>query len=55
MSQHPEEHVRKHAHQLWEKAGCPEGKSEEFWKQAEIELDAEADLCDQPNAKTVPG
>ena len=32
-----------YAHQLWEKAGCPVGKSEDFWQQAEIELDAESE------------
>jgi len=55
MSQYPEEQIRKYAHRLWEKAGRPDGKSEEFWKRAEIELDAEAETADQPNAKTVPG
>jgi hypothetical protein len=43
MPKHPEEQIRNYAHQLWEKAGCPVGKSEDFWQQAEIELDAESE------------
>jgi hypothetical protein len=58
MSKYPDEQVRNYAHQLWEKAGRPEGKSDEFWWQAQIELDAEGegvDPSDQPNASTIPG
>ena len=42
MPKYPEE-LRNYAHQLWEKAGCPEGKSDDFWRQAEIEVDAEGE------------
>jgi hypothetical protein len=58
MSKYPEEQIRNYAHQLWEKAGRPEGKCEEFWRQAENELDAGGegvDPGDQPNASTIPG
>jgi hypothetical protein len=58
MSKYPDEQIRNYAHQLWEKAGRPEGKADEFWRQAEIELDAESesvDPSDQPNASTIPG
>ena len=58
MSKYPDEQIRNHAHQLWNKAGRPEGKADEFWRQAEIELDAESesvDPSDQPNASTIPG
>jgi DUF2934 family protein len=27
-----EDHIRKHAYQLWVEAGCPEGRDEEFWE-----------------------
>jgi hypothetical protein len=54
MAKYSEEQIRNHAHQLWEKAGSPEGRSEEFWHQAKIELDAEGET-DQPNKDTVPG
>jgi hypothetical protein len=58
MPKYSEEQIRRYAHQLWEKQGKPEGKSDEFWRQAEIELDAEGetrDPGDQPNEKTIPG
>jgi len=34
MSPVPEEEVRKKARELWEAAGRPEGKDEEFWLEA---------------------
>jgi hypothetical protein len=43
MPKYPEEQIRNYAHQLREKAGCPEGKSDDFWRQAEIELGAEGE------------
>jgi hypothetical protein len=55
MPRYSEEQIRNYAHQLWEKAGRPEGRSDEFWHQAQIELDAEGETDDQPNAKTIPG
>lgn len=33
-----EEEIRTYAHQLWEKAGRPEGRDKEFWDLAEQEL-----------------
>lgn len=33
-----EEHVRTVAYRLWEEAGCPEGKADEFWERARQEL-----------------
>jgi hypothetical protein len=38
MVQSNEEHVRQRAHQLWEQAGSPEGREDEFWFEAEREL-----------------
>ena len=36
---HPtEEQIRTRAHQLWELAGEPEGREDEFWHEAEREL-----------------
>lgn len=29
-----EEAIKRHAYQLWESAGCPEGRDEEFWEKA---------------------
>jgi len=33
-----EETVRRRAYQLWEDAGRPEGRSDEFWLAAEVEI-----------------
>ena len=33
-----EETVRRRAYQLWEEAGCPHGRSDEFWLRAETEI-----------------
>ncbi|MGY8679392.1 DUF2934 domain-containing protein [Bradyrhizobium sp. UFLA05-153] len=36
---HPtEEQIRKRAFELWEQAGKPEGREDEFWQQAQREL-----------------
>jgi hypothetical protein len=38
MSQPTEEQIRKRAFELWEQAGKPEGREDEFWNQAQREL-----------------
>jgi hypothetical protein len=53
MAKYPDEQIRNYARQLWEKAGCPEDRADEFWRRAEIELDAEGEFEDTP--KTLPG
>ena len=56
-----EEQIRDYAHLLWEKAGKPEGRADEFWHSAEVELNAESESPDaptqtaQPNKSTLPG
>ena len=35
-----DEQIRIRAHQLWEQAGKPDGREQEFWHQAETELKA---------------
>ncbi len=30
-----EARIREHAFQLWQQAGCPEGRAQEFWDRAE--------------------
>ena len=32
-----EKRIRERAHRLWEEAGCPEGRDQEFWERAERE------------------
>ena len=36
-----EQKIRKRAEELWENAGKPVGRDEEFWGKAEIEVDTE--------------
>ncbi len=38
MSKPTEEQIKVRAHELWEQAGKPHGREEEFWHQAEKEL-----------------
>jgi hypothetical protein len=35
MAQVEEQKIRERAHQLWEQAGRPEGKEQQFWLEAE--------------------
>lgn len=39
MAKPNEDLIRKRAEELWERAGKPEGRDEEFWHQAEKELE----------------
>ncbi|MCA1398368.1 DUF2934 domain-containing protein [Bradyrhizobium sp. BRP56] len=55
-----EQQIRDYARQLWEKAGKPDGRDEEFRHAAEVELNAESEspdapALDQPNKTTIPG
>jgi len=38
MANPTEDEIRTRAHQLWELAGKPEGKEDQFWLEAEREL-----------------
>jgi hypothetical protein len=35
-----EEELRSLAYRLWEKAGCPDGRADEFWQRARLQLRA---------------
>lgn len=37
-----EQLIRERAHWLWEEAGRPEGRDDEFWRQAEREIEGES-------------
>ena len=39
-----EEAIRRRAYELWEHAGRPEGRNEEFWHAARVELNGEETL-----------
>ena len=47
-----EEQIRNYAHLLWERAGRPEGRADEFWQAAEVELNAESESPDAPTAES---
>jgi hypothetical protein len=52
-----DEHIRIRALQLWEKSGKPDGREDEFWHQAEQELQEMEDLREIANepAPILPG
>jgi hypothetical protein len=41
--------LRRRAEELWKKAGRPPGRDDEFWRQAEREIDAEAGARHDPD------
>ncbi|MDN5001208.1 DUF2934 domain-containing protein [Bradyrhizobium sp. GCM10027634] len=52
MATATEERIRVRAHQLWELAGRPEGRQDEFWREAERELSADPAANSEESAKT---
>ncbi|RBP17556.1 DUF2934 family protein [Roseiarcus fermentans] len=36
--------IRERAHALWERAGCPQGRSEEFWYAARREIEGDESI-----------
>lgn len=51
MAYPTDEQIRSRGHQLWEEAGCPEGRADEFWHQAEREL---TEASDEDSGSTGP-
>jgi hypothetical protein len=49
-----EEQIRDYAHLLWEQAGRPEGRADDFWHAAEVELKAESGSPDATTESTQP-
>lgn len=49
MPEASEEQIRTYAHHLWEKAGSPDGNSDEFWHQAKSELESDASGDEAPS------
>ena len=47
-----DEQIRIRAHQLWELAGRPEGREEEFWHEAERELKDSAAVSPEEKSST---
>ncbi|PWE79237.1 hypothetical protein XF30_23280 [Bradyrhizobium sp. SUTN9-2] len=52
MAKVDEELIRVRAHQLWELAGKPEGRQDEFWREAERELSNDAGANAEESSKT---
>jgi Protein of unknown function (DUF2934) len=44
-----EEAIRRRAYELWEQAGMPDGRSDEFWHAARLELDAKETIEEKIN------
>jgi Protein of unknown function (DUF2934) len=58
MAYPTDEEIRARAHRLWEQAGKPEGRDQEFWYQAEQELKEMEDLREiatEPPPNVLPG
>ena len=45
-----QERIRARAHALWEQAGQPDGREDEFWHQAEREIREAEQLHDEATA-----
>ncbi len=52
MAYPTDEQIREAAHRLWLEAGKPEGREQEFWHQAERQLQV---LGNQPNLPVATG
>ena len=50
-----EERVRERAHQIWERAGRPEGMAAAHWAQAEAEIVAEEQGLDEEIKREADG
>ncbi len=58
MEKPTEDQIRQRAHDIWERHHRPEGKHEEFWHQAEQELQEADDLeriANSPGPTLLPG
>lgn len=42
---HVEDRVQELAYRLWQEAGSPDGRSDEFWRQAQQQLSGEPDIA----------
>jgi hypothetical protein len=51
-----DDQIKNRAHRLWEQAGKPEGREDEFWHRAERELqEMDRDLAIEPPPVILPG
>ena len=52
MQGQADQQIRERAHQLWEAAGKPEGREQDFWFQAERELKGQKSNTRDEKSKT---
>lgn len=50
MAEVSEEDIKRRAHELWEMAGRPEGRDEEFWSKAEQQVRGEGESLEKLRA-----
>ncbi|WP_213770353.1 DUF2934 domain-containing protein [Bradyrhizobium sp. dw_78] len=55
MEKPTEDQIRQRAHEIWERHHRPDGRDEEFWHQAERELQQESGQGLVPGALETPG
>jgi hypothetical protein len=49
-----DEEIRRKAYELWEEAGSPEGRSEEFWEEARAAVGDDAEPVSSDQSDTGP-
>jgi len=50
-----EHQIRERAFQLWQEAGCPEGRADEFWQLAREQVtQVQTDIVEEPGGHTPP-
>ncbi len=49
-----EQRIRELAYLLWERAGCPDGRSDEFWHLAQSEIAADEASYDEAVEESFP-
>lgn len=52
MPKPTDDQIKTRAHQLWELAGRPEGRDDEFWHEAERELSGDGAINSEESAET---
>ena len=55
MEKPTEEQIRQRAQEIWERNHRPDGRDEEFWYEAERELQLDASQGNVPGAAQPPG
>lgn len=49
-----DEEIRRKAYELWEEAGSPEGRAEEFWEQARTSVGDDDETVPEDQGDTAP-